>query len=94
MPTIRLPDGEALNAEHLDFSPVGDGELELVVEVEDGTRLTARIVATGVTRVDAEDNPRGDEPIYSLDTDVRVRTDDVPESLTASDEERDGQWAK
>lgn len=94
MPTITLPNGEALTAEHLDFTPVGDEELELVVEVEDGTRLTARVVASDVTRVDAEDNPRGDEPIYSLRTDVRVRTDDVPEARVTSEEDRDGQWAK
>lgn len=94
MPTISLPSGEALEADRLDFSPIGDESVELSVEAEDGTRLTARVVATDVVRVDPEDNPRGDEPIYSLSTDVRVRVDEIPEALRVSDEDGDGQWAK
>lgn len=81
MPNVQLPDGRKVTATKLDFETITEPWSEY--ELEDGTTLKAKVVATGVARIDPEDHGQGDEPLYNLNSETVVRTSEVPEELLA-----------
>lgn len=87
MDRLQLPDGSVVPAQNVDFDVIDEPDLEL--ETEEGAQLKARVVATSVHRVDAEDTPGGNEPIYSLNTEVHVRVLSVPDGLKTEPEDDD-----
>lgn len=85
MPNIELPDGSVVEPTCVDFDHVSEpwGEYEL----KDGTTLKVRTIVQRINRVDAEDNPQGNEPIYNVQSNTVVRAVNVPDELVADNPE-------
>ena len=77
----RVPDphrpGELVEALPLRVMS-GDVDASLVVDLEDGAKITVTLSITGVSRIDTRKDANG-RPIYNIDTQGKININHPPE---------------